>query len=84
MATKSDCPLPITIGGIEITQELIEALQNSRDLRPDATDFFAEQCLKLSTVDLDDVEVDRSIFFMFVDYHRILKELMRGQKGGDQ
>jgi hypothetical protein len=82
MAKQSDCLLPVTIGGIKITKELLDALQ---DLKEDTCDthFFTEQCLILSSIDIANYGLQRKLFLMLLNMFNVLKALDNGGKGGE-
>lgn len=81
MAKQQDCLPPVTIGGITITPELLQLLFIVKTLRPDCASYFAEQCLILSTLDFEDIGLDRSVYYLLLDFYRILKELNKDQEG---
>ena len=82
MAKEQDCLSPVTIGGIKITPELIDALKRLKSLRPDCALYFAEQCMNIATLDYDERNLDKDIYFLFVDFLTILKELTKDREGG--
>lgn len=83
MSKQHECLPPVTIGGIKITTELLEALQ---DLNEDTCDthFFAEQCLILSSIELENYGLQRKLFIIFLNMFNVLKALKDGEEGGQR
>jgi hypothetical protein len=79
MATEQDCLPPVIIGGIKITPELIDALgslqEDTREIN-----FFTEQCLILSSIDLDHHGMERKLFLMLLNMFNVLKALEGKEK----
>jgi len=69
----------ISIGGIEITDQLVHALQN---LQGDSQDekFLSKQCLILASIDLDKYGFDRKFFEVMVQIQDLLSAL--NKEGG--
>ena len=81
MASKSECLPPVTIGGITITNELIDAWQELEKEGPEGRFFLTEECLYISAIDLDNYGISRDIFPLFIKFVELMKAL-EAQKGG--
>ncbi|MEI6143740.1 MAG: hypothetical protein WCP85_30960 [Mariniphaga sp.] len=81
---KQDCLPPVTIGGIKITTNLIDALAHLRDYTTKDMHFFTEQCLIISSIDIDYYGLERELFLIFRAMYGVLQALNEKQEGGDQ
>ena len=81
MATKSDCPPPVVIGGVKITQKLIESLNVLQEDNLDDMHFFTDQCLILSSIDLEKYGLSRHLFVALRNMYEVLRALHEGEKG---
>ncbi|MFZ4569755.1 MAG: hypothetical protein ACOYM0_01340 [Bacteroidales bacterium] len=82
---KEDCLLPVTIGGIKITNDLIYALDClSQDHGIEDMHFFTGQCLILSSIELEQYGLDRKLFLMLRGFYTVLQALNEKQEGGGQ
>ncbi len=85
MAKQQDCLTPVTIGGITITENLIDALVSLRDDHgPEGLHFVAETSLHIISLkdSVADIETfDSEFFAILANLYRLLKELSK-QKGG--
>jgi len=84
MAKQQDCLPPVTIGGIKITTNLIDALVDLSGYRTKDMHFFTEQCLIISSIDIDQYGIDRELFLIFRAMYGVLQALNEKQEGGDQ
>jgi len=82
MAKQQDCLPPVTIGGIKITNELIDALEELRDYANEDMHFFTEQCLIISSIDLEAHGLYRKLFLIFRAMYGVLKAMNEKQEGG--
>ncbi len=82
MAKQQDCLPPVTIGGIKITQDLIEALDTLQGYVTEDMHFFTEQCLILSSLDIDRWGIERKLFLILLDMFNVLKALSNNEEGG--
>ena len=83
MSTQQECLPPVTIGGINITPDLLRALDS---LREDSIDmsFFTEQCLILASMDLENYGIEKRLFLILLDMFNVLKSLNEDKEGGAQ
>ena len=87
MSKQTECQLPITIGEIRITPELINALSDFSSLYgiTEAKNIIAENCLYLTGLQntCDDVQqIDSDFYHMLNIVYRVLKALGGEVKGG--
>lgn len=81
MSKQHECLPPVTIGGINITSDLLEALDSlSEDI--EEMHFFTEQCLILSSMEFENYGMEKKFFLLLLNMFNVLKALNDGQKGG--
>lgn len=78
---KQECLPPVTIGGIKITPDLLEALEALQEDTVD-THFFTEQCLILSSIEIENYVMERKLFLIFLNMFNVLKALKDAKEGG--
>jgi hypothetical protein len=77
---SENCLPPITIKGVTITQNLIEALDALQGHDADDMHFFTEQCLIISSLDIDRFGIERNLFLILRDMYGVMQALI--EKGG--
>ena len=75
MATKNDCPYPITIDGIEFTADLIRALANVEDDLYRDLHIFSESIMVLAATAIEDLGVDQRFFCIASWLYAVMKAL---------
>jgi len=83
MATKPDCLPPVTIGGVKITNSLIDELEFLQH-DTDEIHFFAEAVMILASLPIEDYGIERKVFGIFLNMFNVLKALKDGQEGGKE
>lgn len=73
---------PVKLGGVTITEDLLQALDDLKDRDNDTASFFTEQCLMISSIEVEDYGIDRSLFSLFYNLYRIIRALEDTRKGG--
>ena len=85
--SKQECLPPVTIGGIKITENLIEALEALRDDHgPEGMHCVAETGLLITSLMnkcADLAEFDSDFYAILYNVYRLMKEL-HSQEGGSR